>query len=184
MTALQRLLTILGVAIGYDLLFRLNVSLFENLEYSDGVHWIFLPSGLRLFFVLVFGLNGAFGIALSSLIINYTFGSQSEHLFNVVTALISGMSPYLARCVALNRFELSENLEGLNSKLLFKLSVIFALMSALIHQLWFFWNDKSDNIITGTAVMALGDWLGTVLILATANWLMKAFRLIRFKSEE
>ena len=50
----------------YLILFYLNDWLTTELMYGLGVHWIYLPAGLRLFLILVFGLPGALGIGFSS----------------------------------------------------------------------------------------------------------------------
>jgi hypothetical protein len=34
---------------------------------------------------------------------------------------------------------------------------------------WYFWTGKTEHIITNTLVMAIGDWFGTVLVLASAS---------------
>jgi hypothetical protein len=65
------------------------------------------------------------------------------------------------------------SLSNLNSKTLFKLSVVFSVISALLHQVWFYWNDATENFIASSLVMAVGDWVGTVLVLATASLLLK-----------
>ena len=52
-----------------------------------------------------------------------------------------------------------------------QMSVVFALISATLHQLWFFYNDKSDAFIQSLLVMALGNLLGTALVLTTLKLL-------------
>ena len=45
------------------------------------------------------------------------------------------------------------------------MSVVFALISATLHQLWFFYNGKTDAFLQSTLVMAIGNLLGTALVL-------------------
>ena len=105
-----------------------------------------------------------------SIHINYAFGApDNSHAYNLLTALISGGSPYLARFMAVHFLQLNTQLDGLTSKNFFKISVLFALTSSLLHQVWFFWSGKTDDLITNTLVMAVGDWFGTVLVLASAS---------------
>nr|WP_315229410.1 hypothetical protein [uncultured Limnohabitans sp.] len=160
----------------YFYAFKINLFLFDWLNFSSGVSWIFIPSGLRLLFVLVFHQTGALSIALASCLLNYTYGVPDAHLFNIVTALISGLSPWLARFMAVDFFKLSTNLNGLTFYNLFKTSVLFALISAALHQLWFFWSGKTFDFVSSTFVMIVGDWLGTVLVLAFASLLFKIYR--------
>jgi hypothetical protein len=171
----QLLLTLVcGVAYFYA--FQLNVHWFEWMEFSHGTNWVFLPSGLRLLFVLVLLRAGAIGIALGSVVVNYTIGDPDAHVFNIVTGLISGASPYIARQLAVMWFELDQHLANVSGRMFFKLSVLFAGVNALTHQLWFFWEGHTQNFLASAAAMAVGDWTGTVLVLATASFAIKAFK--------
>jgi hypothetical protein len=134
---------------------------------------------LRLLFVLLLTHMGALGIVLGSIAINYMFGAPDAHVFNLGTALISGGSPYLARFIAIRFFQLDTGLSGLNGKAFFKITVLFALSNALLHQIWFFGIDKTDNAITSALVMAVGDWFGTVLVLACASLLIRTVKSFR-----
>jgi hypothetical protein len=160
-------------AIAYFFAFKLNFVLFESLKFSQGVNWIFLPSGLRMLLVLVFLYSGSIGIALATCFINYMIGNENQHLFNIVTAIISGFAPLIARKICIDFLQLQSSLSNLTSKTLFQLSVVFSLISALLHQVWFYWNDATEDFIASSLVMALGDWVGTVLVLATASLLLK-----------
>ena len=163
-------------AIAYFYAFKLNFYWFELFEFSAGVNWVFLPSGLRLLFVLVLLETGAVGITAASLFINYTLGSPDAHVFNFGTALISGGAPYLARHIAVNFLKLNPQLSGLTAAGFFKISVMFAFLSAALHQVWFYWHGHSDNWLSGTFVMGIGDWFGTVLVLAFASLMIKGYQ--------
>lgn len=167
----------------YFYAFQLNAFFFEWSEFARGVNWLFIPSGLRLLFVLVLAETGALGIMLGTAAVNYAFGAPDDgHAFNLITALISGGSPYLARFIAIHHFQLNTQLDGLTAKSFFKISVLFALTSSLLHQVWFSWTGKTDNLIANTLVMAIGDWCGTVLVLASASlviYTIKSFHQIR-----
>ena len=49
-------------ALVYLLFFYLNKLFFGIYEFSYGVNWIFIPSGIQLLLVLVAGVYGAIGI--------------------------------------------------------------------------------------------------------------------------
>jgi hypothetical protein len=160
-------------AIAYFFAFKLNFVLFESLKFSEGVNWVFVPSGLRMLLVLILLYFGSIGIALASCFINYMIGDENQHLFNIVTAIISGFAPLIARKICIDFLQLQSSLSNLTSKTLFQLSVVFSLISALLHQVWFYWNGATEDFISSSLVMALGDWVGTVLVLATASLLLK-----------
>lgn len=170
-------LLVLICAVSYFYAFKLNLYWFDWIEFSHGVNWIFIPSGLRLLFVLIFARVGGIGIALSSIVINYTLGDVDEHVFNIVTGLISGASPCLARYLATRWFNLDPLLSNLTGRDFFKISVLFAFVNALLHQLWFFWMERTQNFVASTLAMGIGDWFGTVLVLATANLAIRLYKL-------
>lgn len=163
----------LGCALAYFLAFKLNLALFDSLKFSQGVNWVFIPSGLRMLLVLVLLFSGSVGIAIASCLINYMIGNDDQHFFNIVTAIISGFAPLVARQICIELLNVHASLSNLNSKTLFKLSIVFSMISALLHQVWFYWNDATENFIASSLVMAVGDWVGTVLVLATASLLLK-----------
>lgn len=168
----------LACGIAYFYAYKLNWYWFDLLEFSDGVNWVYIPSGLRLLSVLVLLETGAVGIAAASLFINYTFGTPDAHVFNFGTALISGGAPYLARHIAVHFLNLNPQLSGLTAAGFFKISVLFAIISAVLHQIWFYGNGSSDKWLNGTFVMGIGDWFGTVLVLAFASLMIKGYQFM------
>ena len=172
---------VLVCAIAYFYAFKLNMHWFDLFEFSPGTNWIFIPSGLRLLFVLVLLEIGALGIVAASLFINYTVGSSDAHAFNIVTALLSAGAPYLSRYIAVHFFKLSPQLAGLTSADFFKISVMFAAVSATLHQLWFYWLGITEHWLNSALVMGVGDWLGTVLVLAFASFMIKSYKFIANK---
>jgi hypothetical protein len=173
--AFQALL-VLACGLVYFYAFRLNAYLFDALQFSEGVNWVFIPSGLRFLLVLVLFQLGAIGIALASCLINYLYGTPDAHLFNIVTGFLSGFSPLVARYWAVDGLKLRTDLGGLTVQRLFKASVLFAIISATLHQLWFFWQGTTTHFVASAFAMAIGDWFGTVLVLATASLLFKLYR--------
>ena len=173
-----QVLLVLACGLTYFYAFKLNMHWFDWFEFSHGTNWVFIPSGFRLLFVLVLARLGALGIALSSIAITYSLGTDEGHIFNIVTGLISGGAPYLARHVCIVWRKLDSHMSHLNARTLLHVSIVFALVNALLHQLWFFWNGLTANFITSTIAMAIGDWFGTVLVLAFAGLLIKGYRLI------
>lgn len=171
-----QLLLALVCGLAYFYAFQLNAYWFEWMEFSHGANWVYLPSGLRLLFVLVLLRAGAIGIALGSVVVNYSMGNPDAHVFNIVTGLLSGASPYIARQLAVLWFGLDQQLVNVNGRMFFQLSVLFAAVNALAHQLWYSWEGHTQNFLASAAVMAIGDWTGTVLVLATASFAIKAFK--------
>ncbi len=165
----------LGCGLAYALFFFFNHLLFDRLEFASGVNWIFLPSGLRLALVLVFLGTGSLGIALASFAINVFFYGEGAW-GSAVVGLISGYAPWLARRLSISWLGMDPDIRHLHPLQLLKISVVFALCSALLHQLWFAWNTSPADFIEKTLVMTLGDLLGTLIILFSLRLLLLLLR--------
>lgn len=142
-------------------------------EFSFGVNWIFIPSGVQLLLVLIAVWQGALGIILASFII----GLENYYLDTVfgtfITSLISGFSPLLARKICFDFLRIEKDLLNITRKSILQMSFVFAILSASIHQVWFFYNGKSEAFTQSLFVMFVGNLLGTILVLGT-------IRLIQF----
>ena len=99
------LLSVLGVALAYWSLARLNGAILSEASwarFAQGVDWIYLPSGLRLVAVLVFDFWGSLGISLATGLLTIQ-GNPNEPLWITCgTSLISGFSPLLASHLGLS----------------------------------------------------------------------------------
>lgn len=161
----KNIIFILGSSFFYYFTFFVNQKIFNTYEFSFGVNWVFIPSGIQLLLALVAGVYGAIGIFLASAVI----GLDSYHLDSVfltlITAFISGGAPLLARKICFDFLGVDKNLRNITFKLIFQMSIIFGLISASLHQVWFFYNSKSDNFLSELSVMFVGDIFGTAIIL-------------------
>ena len=167
--------------LAYASLFYLNAWLTSHLSYGLGVNWIYLPAGLRLFLTLIFGLPGALGIALASFLISYLGEFPEELITCLGVGLISGFAPYLARIFVMSNVNISADLSNLSLPKLMTCILIYAALSAGLHQWWFAIRDLGE---TGSfnhfLVMLIGDVLGTVLLISLIKYgldLLKPSRL-------
>ena len=167
-------------ALTYAALFYINTWLTSSLIFGMGVNWIYLPAGLRLFLTLIFGLPGAIGIALASFLISY-FGALSDDLVVCIgTGLISGFAPYIARTIVLKNLELAPDLSNLNLPKLLICILVYAGLSAGLHQYWYSTVDLDDSgTMNHFIAMFIGDVLGSVLLISLIKYsldLLKRFR--------
>jgi hypothetical protein len=168
----NRILIIAATAIVYFVLYQVNIVLFGSLHYSHRVDWVFLPSGLRLTFVLLFALDGAIGIMLASTLLTYLLYFDGNYVNLFITGSLAGLAPLVARQIAIDYLKLDGDLSNLNPFGLFKVSLLFAIISPLIHQLWYFWTGRTESFITSAGVMMVGDWFGTVLVLTSVGLIL------------
>jgi hypothetical protein len=178
MPVIKRLALILVCALAYYFVFYLNKLLFDTYEFSFGVNWIFIPSGIQLLLVLIAISDGALGVALASIFIGFENYYLDSALNTVITGLIAGGSPLLSRKICIDLLHVDRELVKLTPKAIFQMSIFFAVISATLHQVWFFNNGKSDNFLESLLVMAIGDLLGTALVLS----LLKLLTLKIFKA--
>ena len=166
----------------YTLLFYINSWITTELVFGLGVNWIYLPAGLRLFLTLIFGLPGAIGIAIASTLISYYGELSSDLTICIGTGLISGFAPYLARIFVFNNVKLEADLSNLNLQKLLLCIVIYALMSAGLHQYWYATVGlENTGSVNHFAVMAIGDVMGSILLIALIKSgldLLRRFRRI------
>lgn len=177
---LKFIAVVAGVALVYALLHLLNELLFHRLRFSAGVEWVFLPSGLRLLAVLLLAAKGALGVALASALIGLFRVFPEDPITSLGAGVLSGLAPWLARHGATRALGIREDLAGLGAADLLKLALIFALVSASLHQLWYVARGHSESLLQGIAAMAVGDLIGAVLVLYAARGVLGLLtRLVR-----
>lgn len=162
--------TTIVCALVYALLFYANDWLTAFLEVAPGVNWIYLPAGLRLFLVLIFGLSGAIGIAIASTLI--TLGRDlSDDIIGIVgIGLISGFGPYLARLMVIRNLKINADLSNLNFQMIAISVLVFALLSAGLHQLWFVLIGIPSGSFSNAVAMLIGDILGALLFISICKF--------------
>jgi hypothetical protein len=154
----------------YSALFFLNDRLTEVLKYDLGVSWIYLPAGLRLFLILIFGLAGAIGIAVASFAISYFGGFPPDLITCIGIGLISGFAPLLAKWVVIANVNISNDLSNLSLQKIVFCVLVYALMSAGLHQLWFELRGLESSSLDHFLVMFVGDIAGSILLIAVIKY--------------
>lgn len=157
-------------ALLYIALFFLNDWLTEALKYDLGVSWIYLPAGLRLFLILIFGLAGAIGIAVASFAISY-FGAFPADLVTCIgIGLISGFAPLLAKGLVVSNVQINNDLSNLSIQKILLCIAVYALMSSGFHQYWFVLRDLESGSLNHFLVMFAGDIAGSILLIALIKY--------------
>ena len=154
----------------YSALFFINDWLTETVKYDLGVSWIYLPAGLRLFLILIFGLSGAIGIAAASFAISYFGVFPADLLTCIGIGLISGFAPLLAKWVVVSNIPINNDLSNLSMQKILLCIVIYALMSSGFHQYWFVLRDLESGSINHFLVMFAGDVVGSILLIALIKY--------------
>lgn len=156
----------------YFAFFSLNTFIFSNSHFSTGVNWIFLPAGLRLLLTLVLAEDAAIGISLSSMVISFSDFFKDDLITGFGASILSGLAPYIAYILVIKQYAIRHNLSNINSQNLFICIVLFALISPLLHQVWFVSRGYTTDFLSSLTVMMVGDLLGSLLIVYSAKSLI------------
>jgi len=139
-------------------------------KYDLGVSWIYLPAGLRLFLILIFGLAGAIGFAIATFAISF-FG---VFLLDLVTCIgigaISGFAPLLAKWVVVSNIPINNDLSNLSLQKIIFCVAVYAFMSAGLHQYWFVLRGLESGSLDHFLVMFVGDIAGSILLIALIKY--------------
>jgi hypothetical protein len=164
---------IVGVtALLYVALYLLNGFLFSIFNFSAGVAWVFLPSGVRVVSVLLFDKWGALGVALGALMMALHDPLLTDPATVAVAACISGLAPLLGRFLCLRLTDLDVNLHALSALGLVRITLIFSAVNAGLQQSWYAWRGASEHPLSSVLVMFCGDMLGAMLVLYTGKVLL------------
>lgn len=176
--ALEKTALALLSAVLYAGFFLFNGWLFSNLEYREGISWVFLPAGFRVILVLVLGFPGAIGLMLGSWFIDRTLFHDHTSLLAILNGLVSGLMPWLVLKYLYQRKWLSHQLQGLTSRQLLQLTLIFSAASAIGHQLlWTLLNRPQANIWVDVWPMFIGDVMGAFLMLYSFKFILDQLHL-------
>ena len=163
--------------ISYVTLFYFNDWLTAHISYGIGVSWIYLPAGLRLFLTMIFGLPGAIGISVGSFLISY-FGDFSQELTTCIgIGLVSGFAPYLARLFVVSNVQIASDLNNLSIGKLLACILIYAALSAGLHQWWFALRGLEEaGTFNHVSVMFFGDVAGSLLLIVLVKFALDIFK--------
>jgi hypothetical protein len=141
-------------------------------EFSFDVHWVFFPSGIRFILVLLALESGAVGIVLGGMLWNFQDHPELGIEFALITGLIAGLSPMLARKLSVKFLALDPEFKVVSPLTLLKISILFASLSAFLHQIWFYTQGLTGHFPLSLVVMAMSNLLGTWLVLMLFKWLI------------
>lgn len=141
----------------------LNDRLFARLEFAPGIHFVFLPAGMRLLCTLLFGEAGAIGLLLVSWWVSFAWFPQDfQRAF--MGGILAALAPWLVYRVARRAWGFGATLRSLTPVRLLVLAVAYSLASPLLHHLWFAWRGQHD-LLRSFVAMAIGDLSGTLIVL-------------------
>jgi len=157
----------------YYLSLLMNEWVLGEPAFPFDVHWVFLPSGIRFVLVLLTLESGALGIALGGIFWIYQDHPDLGIQFALITGCLAGLSPLIARQLSIIFLGLDREFKEVSPKTLLKISLLFATLSAFLHQLWFYALGLTDNLALSFGAMALSNWTGTLLVLLAFKFMVQ-----------
>lgn len=171
----NKFLTFVFVFVVYLLIHFTNNYLTEFLHLLPGAHLVYIPSGFKLFFVLIAGWVGALGIGFAALCDSLLYSFPNQYLISMELAVVNGVAPLIARIFLVHNYAMHENLIGITSRQLLVLGLVFALLNSGLHQAVLYWNGVSQNFLDGFLVSFIGDITGAYIVFLLLKLLSKKF---------
>jgi hypothetical protein len=175
----SRNLTIIAVVVcAYTLTYAINDWLFKQIEFTQGVAWVYLPAGLRLICTLLFGEIGVIGILFGSLItagIYQLFPGDPITTFGY--SLISALAPYFAYRYTLQEMRLERSLTNLTTTNLLICILLYGLCNPVLQLLWFVVRGISTHFLPSLIVMSIGDLTGSFIVVYVIKFLLSFVKL-------
>lgn len=147
-------------------------------QYSRGIDMIYLPAGARLLIVLVFGIWGATGIAVSNpFMALFVFGAQSQPE-TVTNSFIAGFVPYITVVAGCKLLGVDRDLGALRPIHLAVLALTVSIATPLAFNLQFIVDGLKPmgDLAANLSAMMLGDFLGCLLMLVLARLAIAIYR--------
>ena len=143
----------------------LNEWLFRRLEFAPGIHWVYLPAGMRLLCTLLFGDAGAVGLLLVSWGVGFLYFFPHDFQRAFMGGLLATLAPWLVFRWARRAYGLHASLANLTPQRLLVLVLLYSIASPLLHHVYFALHGGDPDLLRGFLVMVVGDLNGTLIVI-------------------
>mgnify|MGYP003334213223 CR=1 FL=1 len=174
---LQRLLMVLASLALYFISLELTKLLPQLLIHDNWIYLVFLPAGSRLLSIMLFGIWGAIGDCIALFISAMNFLPEQQMIVWLTFATTSSLTSLIAIRLTMKQLKINLDLSNLQYWQIPALSVISNLAHAFVTQLTLshFIQKHYEFYIRDSLAMALGDFLGTMLIIGAVTVGIKLF---------
>lgn len=149
-----------------------NQILFSGSQIGAFRNWVFLPAGLKLLLLMLFGWRAALALSLSIATIVLSEVHTVPLLIAISTGAFGGLVPYLGFMLLSKILRLTYPWNGLNFKDIVIISVLIGMLEALIQRvgLSILGIETWDNLLKDSMLVAIGRIMGTFLFMGLALW--------------
>lgn len=169
----------------------LYAELFSWAAFSEWINWLYLPHGLRVLLVLLFGLVGAAGFTLGGLLFRLFVqpGYELPLALDLSLALMPALAAWGALCLTFREQSWRQLLGGapdcvarLNGRQITLLSVLSALFNSVGHvSLWGLLHPEMQAAFSHYLAMLFGDLCGAFALLYALKFMLSLFRKARHR---
>ena len=152
------------VVVAYFLIHFSNNVLNDFLVELPQAGFVHIPSGFKLFFVLIAGWLGAVGIATATLFLVVMYEYPDDYFLGFQLAVMSGLAPYLAKKLAVQKFAMNDDLSHITTKQLFLVVLMFAFLNSAFNHAVLSWNEVNPSFIDETLTFFIADITGTLIV--------------------
>ncbi|NIE62574.1 MASE1 domain-containing protein [Burkholderia sp. Ax-1719] len=165
--------SISGTVLVYLLTLWVDERLFLHSGFPRFVEWIYLPTGIRLLSTLLLGMDGAIGLLIAALLVDFFHYFPHDPVRAIAGAIISSVGPYAVYRLALERYGLKASLVNLTPRRLLVLAFAVAFTNATLHHIWFALAGTTQNLLESYSMMFGGDLLGALILLYIVKGLLR-----------
>ena len=154
--------------VSFFVFFLINQSVFEIFSVRENINWIFLPAGLRLFFILIYRHMALVGLFVGSLLASVYLNHEPLSPFTLLLALASTLNPLIA-LYAVEKWssQFSLTLGNLELGAIISLAILQAFFSTTLQHLIFLSFSKTlqENFLGELLTMFFGDLFGIIIMM-------------------
>jgi len=142
----------------------LNEWLFRKLEFVPGIHFVYLPAGVRLLSTLLFAEAGAVGLLFVTWAASFLFVFPGQFERPFWGGILATIAPYGVYRLARWRYGLDASLANLTPRRLLALVLAYSVAGPLLQHVYFAWRGQ-DDLLRGFLAMFTGDLAGTLIVI-------------------
>jgi hypothetical protein len=157
-----RFLSVIGTVAVFIGSLWLNEVIFKHSQFVRGVNWVYLPSGVRLLSTLLLGGDGAIGLLVAGLLVDFFYFFPHDPVRAFSGGVIAAVAPYAVYRLARERYGMHASLSNLTPKRLLILAVAYSIANPLLHHVWFFLKGDTQSFAERFFAMFVGDLSGAL----------------------
>lgn len=178
MSRVGRFLVFVSIsALAWCVFVPLYAKLFSWTEYMSGINWIYLPHGLRMMLVLLFGVAGAIGFSIGAQVLRWLNldGLAFDPVLHLPLAFVPGIAAYVAAWLTVKNWPgrklmlgIGEGVPAIDGRRLILLALASAVLNSGGHvMVRLIFQGEAQHLDLQFLTMFIGDVLGAILLLYT-----------------